>query len=469
LKNNKSVASVLALRTESGVYEHTKYICDRLLGAELISVSTITINEHDFIKSIIRNDHGGIEFVLSFSARLTNEGSNFVVDSHWNLDKYQEKAAYYNFQIWSNEIDDLYRLGNAVLDLLEVQRPIIDYATSTPPPVFVRKGSYLNGKLALQIVNSNGAKNLIFDAGYRETETGEFITISDTFFLNGDYITNLNIDTDQIFDIGFRIGDGLHTPDDIFMSDGSWGVDGENVASTVTHFDVTQNDFDFLDTEYPIERNIDLVANTDSYVAAYRSLTPRYMPVDLTAYNALNFDAYGTGLLEVTIMKQSIVGWEDQYKAYVDLSDSQEEYIISLENFESPLGGMLTIEDAVTLVFTMVSEDGEMKTKSLSLNNLRFSQEQLSNFSPIRELQAAVAYPNPMSDMTTIQFTTEQSEKVQIALYDQLGKVVFYQSYEVEEGFNEIDINLSNLLTGIYISNISSQNNTYNNIKLVVN
>ncbi len=54
IKDNKTITVVLATKTENGVYEHTKYICDRLLGAELLSVSTIEIREHTFIKSIIK-------------------------------------------------------------------------------------------------------------------------------------------------------------------------------------------------------------------------------------------------------------------------------------------------------------------------------------------------------------------------------------------------------------------------------
>jgi hypothetical protein len=99
IKDNKTIAVVLATKTENGVYEHTKYICDRLLGAELLSVSTIEIREHTFIKSIIKNTDGSKEFVLSFSGKLTNNDTNFAIDSHWNIDKYENNATYYNFQI----------------------------------------------------------------------------------------------------------------------------------------------------------------------------------------------------------------------------------------------------------------------------------------------------------------------------------------------------------------------------------
>ncbi|WP_372938388.1 hypothetical protein [Seonamhaeicola sp.] len=111
LKSDNAVASILLLKTEKGVYEHTKYICDRLLGAQLISVSTIEIREQQFIKALIRNIDGSLEFVLSLSAKAINNGENFSIESHWNLDKYEDNVGFYNFQIWSNSLDDLLKLG----------------------------------------------------------------------------------------------------------------------------------------------------------------------------------------------------------------------------------------------------------------------------------------------------------------------------------------------------------------------
>jgi len=92
IRHNDAVASILLLKTNNGVYEHTKYICDRLLGAQLISVSTIEINEQPFTKSLIRTPDGALEFVLSFSAKSINNDMNFGIESHWNLDKYESKA-----------------------------------------------------------------------------------------------------------------------------------------------------------------------------------------------------------------------------------------------------------------------------------------------------------------------------------------------------------------------------------------
>lgn len=468
LEESIPVASILALKTENGVYEHTKYICDRLLGAELISVSTIDINEQSFIKSIIKNVDGTFEYVLSFSAKVENNETNFAIESHWNLDQYETGITFYNFQIWSNSIDDLYLLGEEVLNLLNIEKPISDYNNSTPPTVFVRKGKYVNGVLDLQIINTNATENVTLDAGYRTTETSEFNTMNSTIDLNSNYITNLQVETGNLFDIGFRIGDGIATPDDLFMSDGPWGIDDSQPNTTVNSYTVLDNDAAFETGEFPVERNVVLNATTSTYVAAYRALTPRFKAVDLSAYNNLKLQAQGTGTLEVTLVKKSISNWENQFKAYVNLSDSLEDIVLPISSFESGSEANLELNDIVTIVFTLVSESGNVETKTMTLNQVRFSNEEdtLSVETFEKDLTTLSAIPNPISSNTNIHFTATQNETVQLIVYNQLGKVVYQTSYRASAGKNQIPLNL-NLSTGLYITKLISQYHIYNPLKLI--
>ncbi|MEL0645754.1 hypothetical protein V6251_15330, partial [Olleya sp. Ti.3.14] len=96
-------------------------------------VSTIAINDQPFIKSISKNAHGSFEYVLSLSAKLDNADANFAIESHWNLDLYQSDVTFYNFQIWSDSIVDLYNLAQEVLNLMDTVKPISEYQLSTPP------------------------------------------------------------------------------------------------------------------------------------------------------------------------------------------------------------------------------------------------------------------------------------------------------------------------------------------------
>ena len=468
LKNNTPVASILAIKTENGVYEHTKYICDRLLGAELISVNTMDINGQSFIKSIIKNADGTYEFVLSLSAKVVNNDENFAIESHWNLDQYEQDVTFYNFQIWSNAVDDLFSLGQEVLNLIEAQKSISTYNNSIPPTVFVRKGKYINGSLDLQIINTNFTENVTFDAGFRSTETSEFGALNSTIDLNQDYITNLQLETGNLFDIGFRIGDGIATPDDLFMSDGPWGIDDSQTDTTIDTYAILPNNFNFDANDFSIERNVVLKATTSSYVAAYRALTPRFKAVDLSDYNSFKFSAKGTGNLEITLVKQSISNWEDQYRTSIALSNTSQNYDIAMSNFDSISWGGLVLDDVVTLVFTMVSENGTTTTKELTLEDVRFSQETLSVDNVTQQdITKLSAVPNPMTSATTIQFTANQTETVQFVIYDQLGKVVYQTTHRTTPGKNEISLNRNNLSTGLYFCKIISQNIVYNPLKLI--
>ncbi|WP_298417703.1 T9SS type A sorting domain-containing protein [uncultured Kordia sp.] len=469
IRNNASVASIIALKTENGVYEHTKYICDRLLGAELISVSTIDINGQQFIKSLIRNTDNTVEFVLSLSAKMINNEANFEVESHWNLDKYEENVTFYNFQIWSNSLDDLYRLGEEVLNLLDTQRPISAYDLSTPPTVFVRKGKYENGALDLQIINTNATGNVSFDAGFRTTETSSFDNSSSTLDLHGDYITNLQVPTGNLFDIGFRIGDGVATPDDLFMSDGPWGIDDSQASTSVVNYTVSPNDYYFDADTFPIERNISVRATTSTYFAAYRALTPRFKAVDVTGYDTFNLTANGTGNVEITFVKASITDWEEQYKTTITLTENEQEFNIPLSSFTSTTNQEIELNDVVTIVFTMTSENGQVVTKTMNLSQVYFSTEStlsITNFE--NEIQQTSAIPNPMNTRTTIHFAAKQSEDAQLTVYDQVGKVVYTMKVRTENGQNKIPLNLNNLRSGLYFCKIKGSTQNYKTLKLII-
>jgi hypothetical protein len=467
LKNNITVASVLVIKTENGVYEHTKYICDRLLGAELISVNTIDINGQSFIKSIIKNTDGTNEFVLSLSAKEVNNDVNFAIESHWNLDKYEQDVTFYNFQIWTNAVDDLFSLGQEVLNLLEAQKLISTYNTSTPPTVFVRKGRYINGALDLQIINVNATKSIHFDANFRTTETGTFDNINSIVDLNKQHITNLQMETGSLFDIGFRIGDGIETPDDLFMSDGPWGIDYEQEDTTVDSYTILPNDFTFDATDFPIERNVVLKATTTGYISAYRALTPRFKAVDLSDYNSLHFSAKGTGALEITFVKASISNWEEQYSRSITLSNVSQNYVLPILSFESGNDTALALTDVVTIVFTMVSATGTTTTKELTLENLRLSPETSTVEGIIQESIKLFASPNPITAATTIQFTSTQTETVHLVVYDQLGKLVYQTAHRTTPGENQISLKRNNLSAGIYICRIVGEQTLYNAIKLI--
>lgn len=468
IKDNKTVAVILATKTENGVYEHTKYICDRLLGAELLSVSTIEIKEQTFIKSIIKNIDGSKEFVLSFSGRLSNKNNNFSIESHWNIDKYTADATFYNFQIWTNRIDDLITLGEEALELFETKRTITDYNNSTPPPVFVKKGKYVNGALELEIINTNKTQNIVFDAGFKRTESSATEYANKRISLDGKYITTLRIDTGNIFDIGFRLeNDNNQTPDDLFMSDGAWGVDNSSEDTNVTSFEISQNSINTTNG-YNIERNIALKATTSSYVAAYRAFTPKFEPVDLSDYNTLEFNAKGTGDLEITVVKEGISSWGNQFKTTIKLDENESHYAIPLSYFVSKTQGDIDLKDAVSIVFTMSSNGLDVVEKELTLKDITFSQKVLNTVDDVIDENQTIIHPNPMRVSSELRFYSDVATSSDIKIYNLAGVLIKSINVDVEIGNNNIMLYKEGLKSGLYLLKVSNKFRRYRVIKLIV-
>ncbi|MGL5112773.1 MAG: DUF6923 family protein [Flavobacterium sp.] len=469
-RNNFTVASILALKTDTKVYEHTKYICDRLLGGQIISVSTIHINDEAFIKTIIKNADNSIEYVLSFSAKKINNDANFGIESHWNIDKYTQNVGYYNFQIWSNSVDDLYSLGAEIINLLNQQKPITEYKTSTPPTVFVRKGAYVNGQLQLQIINTNATESVTFDAGIRKTETAVEEKVNNPLTLDKKFLSNITIETGNLFDIGFRIGDGIATPDDLFLSDGSWGVDAPSSKATVTEYSVKPNLENFADNTYKIERNVVLKATTTDYVSAYRALTPRFTPVDLSVYKSLHFKAKGTGVLEIILIKNSIADWEKQYKASIVMTNELKDYAIPLSEFVSSIGIPLVLNDLKTMTFKMTSSNGQSTTKEMDLQMIQFSKDLTLTATAFKNVESGMFLsPNPMNQNSVLSFTAAIGGKAKLEIFNVAGALVKEVAIDIKSGTNQIVISRDNLVAGVYFCKVTGSSIKFEAQKLIVN
>ncbi len=470
LKNSKAIASILALRTDDGVYEHTKFICDRLLGAQIISVSTIYIQEQPFIKTIIRNADNTVEYVLSLSVKEINAGANFGVESHWNLDKYEKNIGFYNFQIWTNSIDDLFVLGEEVVKLIDTQKPIKDYNLSNAPTVFVRKGKYNNGSLELQMINTNATGLITLDAGLRKTETSAEEKISTSIDLGKKYISNIVIPTGNLFDVGFRIGDGVAIPDDLFLSDGPWGVDASAASTSVNQYIISPNNESFDAANFSVERNLSLTATTSEYIAAYRALTPRFKAVDLSAYKSFRLKAKGTGKLEITFVKSSIENWEEQYKATITLTDDIQSFAIPFSQFASSKGTSLLLNDIKTIVFKMTAADGQSTTKKMDLQAIQFSKEASLSVTDneLESKNSVYVTPNPITDKSVLYFTALEQEKITIQIFDVLGKVVRNINLETQVGANQVALAKANLSPGLYFCQVNSKLIKYNVVKIIV-
>ncbi|NJB37968.1 DUF6923 family protein [Croceivirga sp. JEA036] len=453
LKGTETSSALMVIKTEDKVYEHSKFICDRFLGAQLLSVSTIQLREKDFIRSIIKQADGATEFALSFSARL-NENNQFVIESHWNIDAYQEDTAYYNFQIWSNSVDDLLKLADEILNLLESNASIAAFASSTPPPVFVKSARYERGAVHMNVVNNNRSEEISLEGGIKRTETSETEQVGLQTALAG-YIDTVAVETGNIFDFGFRISNtNGDTPDDLFVADAPWGVDDSQVGTTIHNYEVMQTEDAYMGEGYPVERNVNLSATTDTYVGVYRAMSPRFKAVDLSNYDNLAFKASGSGALEV----QLIQGDGSFLTTTIDLTAEEQAFYLPANEFKTRNGGNGDFSSVKVVQFNMKSNSGAAENKQLALKAIEFTSASMPAPFVDKNLNKSIVSPNPMETEATLYFYDEVAGEYTLELFDRNGRNISSHTQEGSSvaGQNTISIARKGLQAGLYFYRVES-------------
>ena len=353
--------------------------------------------------------------------------------------------------------------------LFEIQKPILDYETSSPPPVFVKKGKYVNGTLELELINVRRSKSVVIDAGFKRTETSATEYFNDKIDLKGNYLESLVIETGNIFDIGFRIENEYNlTPDDLFMSDGVWGKDDSPEGTIVSEFAITQNENIYTGSGYRVERNIALKATTSAYVSAFRSLTPRFTAVDLSKFSTLELDAKGTGDVEITIVKESIGAWENQFRTTVKLNDTESHYAIPFSHFVSALGGSIDLSDTVNIVFTMSSDGTTVLEKQLNLKDIQFTARPLAVDTNVIAENEVLLVPNPMKYSSELSFYSETNATTKIEVYNITGSLIREIKTQTIIGNNRVSMLREGLKSGIYFIKIRNDFRNYKIVKLVM-
>ncbi len=138
-KGEARVAGVFATTTNPPyIYEHTKAICDRLVNAELKSLTQIKIGENYYFASVIdKVEEGYVDYEIHFS--VYEKGNTFIVDSRWLIEEYQVPAGttnIYNFQVWGSNFKNASYLVNQIIDQFKMKGTVeFMYRAQLPIPM----------------------------------------------------------------------------------------------------------------------------------------------------------------------------------------------------------------------------------------------------------------------------------------------------------------------------------------------
>ena len=463
-RDESRLAAIFATTTQNGVYEHTKYICDRLKGGIINDLRTERIGYADFIIADIYQPEGNREFAMSFSVRETKDGA-LDIQSHWSLENYPKGEAYYNFQIWAANLDDLKTLALKTMQLLHEYKTISTMTTTAPPSVFVSQGEYANGMLNLKLTNKSNSTNISIIGEKTATETQSKQAIETSATISGGYSEFVSINVGAVYDMGFRIKHENDTIfDDLFIADGLWFIDTKDGN---IQYDVKENFADADEDMYPLERSIKVQGSIDNTLNIYRSMKPNFRSVNVSDYNTLHFGISGAQSLQVVLIKKSISDWDAQYKTSITTTAQSNEISIPLSRFGNGSGEEIELGDIQAIIFKIENQDGSKDVK-LEISDLDFRNE-VDELSQIAfDKTEIIITPNPSVSNVNVQWKSHDEGMHTAILMDSNGRIITEFVGLTSRGHNQIMIERNNLTAGIYFFSIIEQSGKIISEKMVL-
>ena len=465
--SEKRVASIFATRSEEGVYEHTKFICDRLNGAAIEQIWEYPIDEqNNFILTKFTRENGITEYACNFSFFKLGE-DRFQLESHWNLAHYTQDHIYGNFQIWANNMGNLQMVVQEVLLMIQSKGVIETVNFTGTPEVFVEKVGYQKGVVTLDIVNKIGASQLNIHGALNATETSDAEAFTKMVLLNGMEKEQIEFETEGLYNIGMTLNNEYAmVADGVFIADGAWGIDYSISEAMVYDFDIEQNDFFPEEEGFAVERNVRFQGTVKDYVAIYRSLNPAFRPIDLSDYNLLTFEADGSGELEITIIRESIKEWELQMKTTIRLEAESKKFELPLQRFYSP-GYESDWSDVKMIVFSIKGSGEEAQYYDVGIQNVYFqaSEQELPY---LKDGFESTVLPNPVTDKGKILFQATEALDYDFQLFSPSGVILSGERGNCQQGINEIPVENKQYPPGLYYYNIVFSNGTLYSGKLIM-
>jgi len=465
--NNSRVSAALATRTEGGIYDHTKVICDRLNRSSLEDIRTVDFKGHKLISSTIRRFTGEVENTLSFSIKL--EENQNTLYSYWDIKDYPE-GDYLNFQIWGSSHAQVYAIAHHIIDQLSENKPLITNQNHLPsiPLVFVKSGYYKNGVLHLNILNKKGLKQLNFKGLKTETESSEPIEVNKTIALSGEWSEDIIVETGSLFDIGFTISNSINNQyDGLYLADGPWGVDYLEDYVTLDFLDIQQSNIVSEDGVFTVERQAELAGQVKGNINLFRHLKSGDQTLNVDPYNVIKFDIVNSMPVEIIIMPENGPEWGDRLRFIIPENTNLTTYEIPFDKFKDANGNNMEIRDIKTVVFSIVGDYMYYNPFSMLVSHVQFKESDLNANEPMKTNDAISNYPNPFNNTTTI-VLPQHSNSIDIIVSDVLGRIVDHQTLSQSSNQSNYIYAAPQLANGVYNYSVINESSTQWNGSFII-
>ena len=449
--NNSAKAVAFATKTQNEVYDHTKAICDRLKGSELLAIQNLSVENVKLVRYDLKNTEGQTEYALSFAVGAKTGRANYTIQSNWLNNDYTPDEVMFNVQLWSASSEVLVSMAKDIITRLNASMPVSEVlSTNDIPKTYITKGKRVADKITLNIQNATSNTNGYFEILEKANEQSTLLVKRQVpFTVDANGKTNIDVPEGDNYESTINMYINNKLQDQVFMSDGNWAAAVNNSNSTIKSVNaindpkrVTDNADDFL-----LYRNVKVEATTPDYVSVYKVLRGGGAPQDLTGYRTFQFTASGTGAntsLVVTIIKDGITNWADQYSVILPMSSSPKEYKVNLDEFISTASkNKISPSDVSMVIFGIGVNSGNMTTVTADISNVSFTKTDFVYLNSLKSTEISV-YPNPARNNFTANFKSANQAVLTMNLTDAAtGKVIFSKTVNAQVGNNSVPVSLS--------------------------
>jgi choice-of-anchor A domain-containing protein len=469
--NSQAKAVAFATQTSGGVYDHTKAVCDRLKGSVLVGIQNITVSNLPAFLFTLHTPEGNTEYSMSFVIGASSARNTFTFQSNWLNKDYQPDETMYNIQLWAVSPDLVTGMANQVISNLQAKMPVQYLNDQTAlPQTYITAGNRNGTNLTITVNNlssdTSGYLELQNSANEQSNPTSATIPV----ILKAKGETTFTIPMNDSYESTIDLYINGKEEDEVYLSDGEWSYSA-GPTSTINSFTITNDPSrTYPADELPVLRNVQVNGTCPDYVSLYKLLKGGGITQDLTGYKTLKFTASGGYNLRVTLVKNSIVNWSDQYNALIPLDVKAKDYYLSLKSLVSAASAdTIQPNDITTVVFSVETGTGQNSPVHTALSNISFTKEDAS-FMQMMASGEIQLYPNPTRSQFTCTFMSAVAQPLTLRVIDAgTGRTVLLQQVSAITGINNIPVNLNKSYGGsvMYVVSLEGQNVQYKRAKLI--
>jgi hypothetical protein len=467
--NQQAKAVAFATRTTKEVYNHTKPICDRLRGAQLLNAEVFTLEGLEFVRYTLLQEKGNLEYATSFSVGRRGGRNSFSFQSRWMTKDYEFDDEMYNFQLWAVAPHLVIDMALDILQKLRNEMPVETIGVKAKvPDAYIKAGQREGSKLLLTMQNLTLITTGYFELDEKINEQATITTRKIPFNINGLGKSILEIPIQDAYEADIRMYLNGELEDMVYTSDGNWDLDYNRAQTTIKQFKVTNQPSRTYKDEYPLFRDILIEGTTSSYVTAYKFLRGGGAAVNLSAYKALRFNASGGNKVTITLIKEGIRDWKDQYQISFNLSKENKEYLLALSDFTSTrFTQPIDLSDVTSVVFSF-----EVSTNTTIQQEIKQAGFVKTDVAYLRSLEAkqVTVFPNPAIDRIQVVFKSPIAENITLRLVEPAtGRIITQMAQNAVEGENRLSMNLpiASGLNQMILHVQTASGRTYQPVKVV--